>query len=326
MSRVKAFMGALAIAAGLLCGQQAAIAADKLKIGYSVWIGYGPLFIAEKKGFFKEQGLDVELVPIEDAKLRFASLAAGRIDLMATSVDALPQYLKPTQSYRYVFGLDESSGADGVLVSGKIKDLAELKGKSVAYGQGTVMEFLLSAVLEKGGLALKDVQTVNMTGGDAGSAFATGQVDAAVTWEPYLSRGVQSGRGYKFIDTSKLPGLIADVMIARTDKIGTQRASIDRLYKAWVKAVDYTKTNPDDANAIMGAGLGGWLEKPDVVKDVLTGVKLMDDARNKAYFGTKPGTGEILPVIDRALVLWRGQKKLQVDVKADDLIDRGAVN
>ena len=70
----------------------------------------------------------------------------------------------------------------------------------------------------------------------------------------------------------------------------------------------------------MGEGLGGWLAKPAVIKDVLTGVKLMDGARNKAYFGNASGTGDILPVIEKALQLWRGQDKLQVDVKADDLL------
>lgn len=316
----------LVLTTSVIAGVQPAVSGDKLRVAYSVWIGYGPLFIAEKKGFFKEQGLDVELVPIEDTKLRFASLVAGQIDLMATSVDALPQYIKPTQSYRYVFGLDESSGADGILFSNSIKQPSDLKGKSVAYGQGTVMEFFLSAVLEKAHLNLKDVETVNMTGGDAGSAFSTGQVDAAVTWDPYLSKGASSKYGYKYTDTKSWPGLIADVMIARADKIGEQQDAIDRLYKAWAQAVDYTKTNPDDANAIMGEGLGGWLAKPDVIKDVLTGVKLMDGARNKTYFGNAPGSGDILPVIEKALNLWRGQGKMQIDIKADDLVDRHAMN
>lgn len=326
MKRVNHLISAAFVASALLGGMQDAFAADKLRIGYSVWIGYGPLFIADKKGFFKDEGLDVELVPIEDAKLRFASLAAGQIDLMATSVDALPQYVKPSQSYRYVFGLDESSGADGILFSNAIKAPSDLKGKTVAYAQGNVPEFFLSVVLAQAGLTLSDVETVDMTGGNAGSAFSTGQVDAAVTWEPYLSKGAQSGHGYKFTDSSKWPGLIADVMIARADKIKEQQSAINRLYKAWAKAVEYTKADPADANALMGAGLGGWLEDPNVIKDVLTGVKLMDDARNKSYFGNSPGTGEILPVVDKALALWRSQDKLQVDLKADELVDRDAVN
>ncbi|MFS9598974.1 ABC transporter substrate-binding protein, partial [Klebsiella variicola] len=88
-----------------------------------------------------------------------------------------------------------------ILFSNATKAPADLKGKSVAYGQGTVMEFFLSVVLGKAGLSLKDVETVNMTGGDAGSAFSTGQVDAAVTWDPYLSKGAKSGYGYKYTDT-----------------------------------------------------------------------------------------------------------------------------
>ncbi len=312
---------AAVFAAACFCGPASA---EKLRVAYSVWVGYGPLFVAQEKGFFKDEGLDVELTPIEDPKLRFAALAAGQIDLLATSVDAMPQYLKPSRSYRYVFGLDESAGADGVLVSNDVKSVADLKGRTVAYGEGGVTEFYLAVLLRQAGLTLSDIKAVNMSAGDAGSAFVTGQVDAAVTWEPYLSRGVKSHRGYKIADTSKTPGLLADVMIARADQVDQRAGDIAGLYRAWAKAVAFVGSNPDEANAVMGKALGGWLEDPAAIKDVLTGVKLMGADRNAAYFGTTEKPGEIITVIDAALKLWRDQQKLQVDVKAADLIDHRA--
>lgn len=324
---MRKFTKYLAIAASCAIGLTSyapAQAAEKLRIAYSVWVGYGPLFVAKEKGFFKEEGLDVDLVLMEDPKLRFAALAAQKIDLLATSVDTMPLYLKEGQSYRYLFGLDESSGADGLLVSNDIKLLKDLKGKKVGYSKGSVMEFLMSVLLKEAGLTLDDVEGVNMSAGDAGSAFLTKRIDAAATWEPYLSRGDKSDHGYKITDTSKYPGLLSDVMVARTDFAQTKTKEVAALYKAWIKAVDFIKAYPDEGNKIMGDGLGGWLKKPAVIADVLTGVSFMDAERNKAYMGSAATGGEIQQVIERSLDLWKSQDKLLVDVKPDALVSHAA--
>lgn len=316
-----------AFAAMLLATSLApAMAAEKLKLAYSIWVGYGPLFVAKEKGFFEKEGLDVELVLIEDAKLRFAALAANQIDILATSVDTMPHYLKETRQYRYLFGLDESTGADGILFRNEIKSVKDLRGKTVAYGEGSVMEFYIGVLLSEAGMTLEDVKGVNMTAGDAGSAFITEQVDAAVTWEPYLSRGAKTDHGYKFTDTSAQPGLLADVMIARAGYVDDNADVIAALYRAWTQAVEFVDSNPEEANQIMGRGLGGWLKKPEVIADVLTGVKYMGGARNAEYMGTADKPGEITAVIDKSLAHLKMQGKLQVDTSAGELVSHVAFN
>src|SRR5215468_6791154 len=66
----------------------------KLKMGYSVWVGYGPLFIAQDKGYFKDQGLDVELVKVEDPKDRFTALAGNQLDGLVSTLYTMAQYWK----------------------------------------------------------------------------------------------------------------------------------------------------------------------------------------------------------------------------------------
>jgi NitT/TauT family transport system substrate-binding protein len=62
-------------------------AAEPLKVAHSTWVGYGPLYVAQEKGFFDEEGVEVELVVMEDPKLRFPALAAGQIDVAVSTVD-----------------------------------------------------------------------------------------------------------------------------------------------------------------------------------------------------------------------------------------------
>ena len=64
-------------------------AAEPLRLGVSTWVGFGPFYIAKEKGFFDEEGVAVDLITIDEQKVRFAELAAGNLDGLATTVDTM---------------------------------------------------------------------------------------------------------------------------------------------------------------------------------------------------------------------------------------------
>ncbi len=163
--------------------------ADTVTIAHSTWVGYGPLYIARDKGIFKKNGVDVDLVVMEDPKERFPTLMADRIQMIASTVDTALLYLKKPTDFQYVVAIDDSNGGDGIVALKDIKSIADLKGKKVAVNDGSVSEFYLNVLLGKAGLKESDLNTVNMTAADAGSAFVAKRVDAAVTWEPWLTKG-----------------------------------------------------------------------------------------------------------------------------------------
>src|SRR2546430_14541353 len=66
-----------------------------LKIGYPVWVGYGPLFLADKKGFLKDEGVSVQFINMEDTKTRYVALAAGKIDGLMTTIDTIVRRVTP---------------------------------------------------------------------------------------------------------------------------------------------------------------------------------------------------------------------------------------
>lgn len=310
----------------LASGALTTAAAETFKLGHSTWVGYGPFFVAQEKGYFKEEGLDLELVTIEDVKVRFAALAAGRIDAMATTVDTMPLYLKPGGTeYRYLFAVDDSKGGDGVVANKDIKSIADLKGKKVAFSEGSVSQFYINVLLKEAGLKQSDIEVINMTAGDAGSAFVSGQVDAAVTWEPWLTRGKQAPHGRLLTDSSEKPGLITDVVLAPVEVIKSRRAEVQALYRGWNRAVEFVKSNPTEAYAIMAKGVGGWLKDPAVFAETLGGVVYYDKAMNQAFFGTLRNPGNLNKTVQQALDIWSGFGKLQVSVTPRDLISYSAV-
>lgn len=313
----------LVLMAGLLV-QPATHAASMapLKIGYPVWVGYGPLFLAEKKGFLKELGTSVELINMEDTKTRYPALAAKRIDGMMTTIDTVVQRLKPDFQMAAILPMDDSKGGDGIVARKTIASVKDLKGKKVAFSEGSVSHFFLAYVLQQNGLSLNDVTMVNMTAGDAGAAFVAGKVDAAVTWEPWLTKGKKAPHGKVLVDSSTTPNLIVDVLIFRKDVIKARPKDMENIVKAWGKAVDFWKSNPDEANKIMAAAVGGWLKDPKVFAETLTGIHYYDAAGLKQFFGTPGYPGPGAQTTQFAIDLWTKLGKAGMKgVKAADILD-----
>lgn len=313
---------AMFLVAGMLVRPAPLPAQTPLKIGYPVWVGYGPLFLAEKKGFLKELGTAVEFVLMEDTKPRYVALAAKRIDGLMTTIDTVVQRVKPDFQMAAILAMDDSKGGDGIVARKEIASVRDLKGKKVAFSEGSVSHFFLAFLLKQAGLSLKDITTVNMTAGDAGAAFVAGKVDAAVTWEPWLTKGKQAPHGKILVDSSATPNLIVDVLVFRKDVIKARPKDMANLVKAWHRAVDYWKQNPDESNKIMAEAVGGWLKDPKVFAETLTGIRYYDLAASQEFFGAKDKPGIGYKTAQFAIDLWTGLGKAGMKgIKAADILD-----
>ena len=175
-----------------------------LTMASNPFVGLAPFYVAMDKGFFKDCGLDFSMVDFDDSSAFFSALLAGKVDLAYTTLDAAiiaeSQYEEDMLDVTAI--VDESAGADGILVKNDINSIADLKGKTVGVSINQTSHYLLMQALETAGLTDADVDLVNMTSSDAGVSFISGDLDAAVTWEPYLSNAVEQGVG-KLIFSSK---------------------------------------------------------------------------------------------------------------------------
>ena len=262
---------------------------------------------------------------MEDTPIKMGALMAGQIDLVASTVDEFPIYMKPGIGLHYVLAVDNSKGGDGIVANKDIADIKGLKGKKVAFEQGSVSQFFLNALLKDAGMTQADIEPVNMAATDAGVAFAAKQVDAAVTWEPALSQGAKAPHGKLLLTSADKPGLITDVVAATTDTIAKKKSDIKGFVRAWYKALAFIKSNPDEANKIMAQGVGGWLSDPAVFADTLSGIEYLDKDKNVAFFGSPEAPGQINKTVGTALDVWKSFGRIQVDVKPSDMIDYGFI-
>jgi NitT/TauT family transport system substrate-binding protein len=300
---------------------QAVFGAEPIKLGMSTWLGYAPLYLAKEKGFYQKRGVDVEIVIIQSPVDRRAAFAADRIQGFATTVDTLVMTAAAETPIpvKQVLVLDASHGGDGIVAKKEIKTIQDLKGKTVA-GQmgGGASYFWLNYVLMQHGMKLSDLKMVDMRAGDAGAAFVAGKVDAAVTWEPWLSRAKNTPHGHVLYSSDKTPGIIVDSLGFKPEFLAKNGSAVKKIISAWNEAIEFASQNPSEADAIMGkfANLTA-----DIFAIEKAGVIFYGSKGNREFFGTPEKPGTLYTTTQRAIDIWYELKLIKSKPKVSDLID-----
>ncbi len=299
------------------------VIAEPIKIACSTWVGYGPLYLARDKGFFYDNGVEVELISIEDRKESNIALASGVIDALATVIDQEVLLYAEGIDLKCFLALDESYGGDGIIAESSIKSIADLKGSTIGLDTASASYFFLLVALEKVGLTEKDVNILQMSAREAATAFTAGKLDAVVTWEPWLTNAKGSPRGHLLIDsTGEYAGIIVDAIVMRRDVAEKRPEAVEAISKSWFEAIDYWKEYPEDSNRIMADGLGIPLSD---LEDMLSKVRLYDYEFNKSYFGTPQKPGPIYDMANKALNFWYDLGIIDDKPSVEDFINSGFI-
>ncbi len=255
----------------------------KVAIGMSGWTGFAPLTLALQAGLFKKHGLDVSIKKIPQAS-RHLAIASGDIQCAATTVETWIGWNANGVATTQIFQLDKSFGADGMVVKNNIAKIADLKGKTVAAdAPGTAGYFGLAWFLKKNGLSIKDVKVVNMGPQAAANAMIAGTdgIDAAMTYEPYLSAVRAKPEAGKIIATTLDYPMVMDTF-GCTPKFLTENPKAAKgLADAYFDAVAMIKAEPKKSFEIMGADIkqsGEAFEKSQAY------LRWQDRAANQTFF------------------------------------------
>ena len=246
---------AAAAALGLAMCTGAQAQETKVAIGISGWTGFAPLTLAKEAGLFRKHGLDVTLKKIPQ-KDRHLAIASGDIQCAATTVETWIVWNSAGVATKQLFQLDKSYGADGMAVRNNIAKISDLKGKTIAASApGTAPYFTMAWMLRKNGLSPKDVKVVNMEPNPAAQAFVSGQagIDAAMTYEPYLSSVRDKPEAGKIIATTLDYPMIMDTVGCTPKFIAENPKAAKALADGYFDALDMIRTQQAKAYEIMGA-------------------------------------------------------------------------
>ena len=269
---------ALALMAAAATAQDTPVA-----IGISGWTGFAPLTLAKEAGLFKKQGLDVSIKKIPQ-KDRHLALASGDIQCAATTVETWIVWSANGIPTTQIFQLDKSYGADGMVVKPGINSIKELKGKTVAASApGTAPYFTLAWMLAKNGLTLKDVTVVNLEPQAAANAMIAGTsgLDAAMTYEPYLSAVRAKPEAGKIIATTLDYPMVMDTFGCTPKFLADNGKAAQGLANAYFEALEMIKADPKKSFEIMGADVK---QPGDAFEKSQANLRWQDKAANQKFF------------------------------------------
>ncbi len=255
-----------------------------IKMGLEPWLGYGQWHVAAKKDLFKAQGLEsVELVNFtQDADLN-AAMASGQLDCANVATHTAMAFAAAGLPLKIVLLLDVSMTADAMLSDGSVNSIPELKGKQVAYEEGTTSDLLLNYALAANNMTVADIQKVPMPAADAGSALIAGKVPVAVTYEPYLTTAKKQNDKVKMIYSASVePGLISDVLVVSEKFLKEKPGQILALVKTWGAAYADYAAHTDEDRGIIATAVG---DTPENLATAFDGVKYYSLEENKTAIG-----------------------------------------
>jgi NitT/TauT family transport system substrate-binding protein len=234
------------------CGQKKQeIKLNKINIAFQQWVGYGPLYLAQEKGFFRKEGIELIFIDEQLDSARRDAFKVGMLDCEAGTIDLLVAKRAQDTPIAAVLEMDYSFGGDGIVATSDIQKLEGLYGKTVALARDDVGESFISFLFHKYGLSLDKLTFVAKRPQEVAQAFLIGEVDAVVTWEPWLSQALERSASHILVSSKEESGVIIDTLNIREDIIKNNPALVKGLMRGWFKAVEYCQEHPQEASEII---------------------------------------------------------------------------
>jgi NitT/TauT family transport system substrate-binding protein len=242
------------------------------KMGIEPWLGYGQWHVAAAKDLFEAEGLsDVEIVNFTQDKDVNAALASGQLDGAKIATHTAMVMAAAGLPIKIVALLDVSRTADAIIAGPEITAIADLKGKEIAFEEGTTSHILLDYALSQNGMSIADVSPVPMPAADAGAALIAKRVPVSVTYEPYLTLARNQDPAVKLLYTAgENPGLVSDVLVVRDEVLEERPGQIAALLRTWDRALAAYREDTAGGRAIIAEAVGATADELATAFDGVT--------------------------------------------------------
>ena len=240
---------------------------QKITVAYTVQPQSTLIHVAVAKGYFVDEGLEVQSLMHTFGKASLQSLLDHKADFAAVAeTPVMFNILKGEKIF--VIANIEATTTNNAIVARKdagISASGDLKGKRIGFTPGTTSEFFLDSMLTAIGLTRQRIQAVAMKPEEMQEAIMTKKVDAVCTWNyPLTQIKRQLGPdGTIFFDREIYTETYN--VAAQQDFVQKNPETVKRFLRALIKAESFVAKNPDEAQTIMSSATK--IEK-DLVREV----------------------------------------------------------
>lgn len=222
--------------------------------------------IADKLGYFKEEGLDVTSQLIESGP-DIGPMVSGGSAPISIQTNFMDIILKSNGiGVKIVAPLAQIAGTQAVVGSKdlELKSAKDLEGKTIGIPNGADVKIAIDNMAKELGVDASKIKYVNLAPSDAVVALEKGDIDAMAAWEPFITKGIQAGGHFLFSGTkADLPEKQGDVnwMSVHTtiqvtdDYLEKNPNTIKAVLRALNKATAYINDNREEAIKILAPEL-----------------------------------------------------------------------
>lgn len=232
-----------------------------ISVGVIPIVDTAPIWLGEEKGFFEEEGLDLELQTTSGGAAAVPGVVSGDFDFAFGNVVSIMVAADQGLNLKFVTNGASSAGMEddgfsAVVVNedSPIKSPADLAGKKVSVNNlSNIGDTTISHVVEEDGGDPSKIDFVEVGFPDAPAALVNGQVDAAWILEPFLSSALKDGArviSYNFYETH--PNLDIAGYFTSNEKMESDPETVEKFRAAMTRSLEYAQENPQEVRDIVG--------------------------------------------------------------------------
>jgi NitT/TauT family transport system substrate-binding protein len=265
----------LAAVAALGCAgapdQEPAKPLTKVRMAFSRHLSWGPLMIAQAEGFFRDEGLDVEFVPLTRPDESLVALVTGDIDVRPGPLSAgVLSAIARQAPIRIAAGQGNLNGGSCTYYGIVLRPgLDSVKGKPrirrMRASESGATRFVVAQMLAKEGITIHDVEAVRLPDAVMGTALETGSLDAVAASEPSLSRLKKKGTLW-LSGEDAVPGFQWAVVAFGDRLLNRDRETGTRFIRAYLRGIAQYRQGKTDRNVAIIAE--GTQETAEHIRDV----------------------------------------------------------
>jgi NitT/TauT family transport system substrate-binding protein len=271
-----------------------------LRIALIRWPPFEFLHLAQEKGYFADEGVEVrliEFVAVNDTQRAFEhdKIDGGTFSLF----QVLQNRDQLTRKMQVPMVIDFSDGADLLMAQPEITDVPSLRGHRVGVGLGPLDIFFLTRALELHGMTLQDVSLVYVRTADMAEALREGKVDAVTAYPPNSTEIENAGVARTIFTSSRIPGEIVDVLALDEAVIRQRPDDVAGVIRAFYRAVRFAHEHPEEAWQIMSAR---ERVTPEEFRAALqTGITLVPLADQRKFLGKNSSLPGVVARVSQVL-------------------------
>ena len=221
----------------------------KYKIATIEWIAWSPLDVAAELGFWKEEGVDVELIHYETSPVLYEVIRSGKVDLSCNMAGSIVGMHNTGTPMTILAEIDWSHGGD-LLIQKKGFDITEYEQRVIGihYDSPAIWIFI-QKYLERFDMDFTDFRRIELDPKELALQFLAGRLPFIQNYEPFASIAISDGEGEIIATSADFEGIIPDCLYGLRSRVNEiPPEDLRAIIRGWVRAAEWSN-NPNNWDA-----------------------------------------------------------------------------